>query len=92
MVMTLTTAVAIAVIGYPDTGIVIAALIAFYSAAAYGQLPLAFEANRGQTDAPVRFLARGPRQRLTAEQRVVPPVHRGASCHEGTVGRISLWH
>jgi signal transduction histidine kinase len=37
MVVTLATAVAIAAIGYPDTGIVIAALIAFYSAAAYGQ-------------------------------------------------------
>ena len=28
--------------------------------AAYGQLPLAFEANHGQSDARVRFLARGP--------------------------------
>ncbi|HZT72118.1 MAG TPA: choice-of-anchor D domain-containing protein, partial [Terriglobales bacterium] len=28
--------------------------------AAYGRLPLAFEANRGQTDPRVRFLARGP--------------------------------
>jgi signal transduction histidine kinase len=37
MVVTLGTAVTIAAIGYPDTGIVIAALIAFYSAAAYGQ-------------------------------------------------------
>jgi hypothetical protein len=27
---------------------------------AYGQLPLRFEVNAGQTDAPVRFLARGP--------------------------------
>ncbi len=27
--------------------------------AAYGQLPLSFEANQGQTDAQVRFLARG---------------------------------
>ncbi|HEX4950054.1 MAG TPA: hypothetical protein VFZ34_25535 [Blastocatellia bacterium] len=26
----------------------------------YGQLPLRFEANRGQTDAQVRFLVRGP--------------------------------
>ncbi len=29
-------------------------------AAAYGRLPLSFEANTGQTDAQVRFLARGP--------------------------------
>ena len=27
--------------------------------AAYGQLPLSFEANRGQTDGAVKFLARG---------------------------------
>src|SRR5438876_3652164 len=27
--------------------------------AAYGKLPLSFEANRGQTDARVQFLARG---------------------------------
>ena len=26
----------------------------------FGQLPLTFEANQGQTDAQVRFLARGP--------------------------------
>jgi hypothetical protein len=26
----------------------------------YGRLPLSFEANQGQTDAQVRFLARGP--------------------------------
>jgi hypothetical protein len=26
---------------------------------AYGQLPLSFEANRGQTDARVNFLSRG---------------------------------
>ena len=29
------------------------------SLASFGQLPLAFEANAGQTDAQVRFLARG---------------------------------
>jgi beta-propeller repeat-containing protein len=29
-------------------------------AAAYGRLPLAFEANQGQTDRQVRFLSRGP--------------------------------
>ena len=29
-------------------------------ATAYGQLPLSFETNQGQTDAEVRFLARGP--------------------------------
>ena len=28
--------------------------------AGYGKLPLHFEANRGQTDARVRFLSRGP--------------------------------
>ena len=27
---------------------------------AYGKLPLTFEANRGQTDAQVKFLSRGP--------------------------------
>src|SRR5438093_194412 len=32
--------------------------------AAYGQLPVAFEANRGQTDPAVRFLARGRGQTL----------------------------
>ena len=36
MVVTLGTAVAITAIGYPDGGTVIAALVAFYSAAAYG--------------------------------------------------------
>ena len=30
--------------------------------AAYGQLPLSFEVNRGQTDARVDFLSRGGRQ------------------------------
>src|SRR2546422_244520 len=32
--------------------------------AAYGRLPLSFEANRGQTDPRVKFLARGPRQTI----------------------------
>jgi len=31
---------------------------------AYAQLPLYFEANRGQADAPVKFAARGPGYRL----------------------------
>ena len=30
-----------------------------HAAASYGDLPLSFEANRGQTDASVRFLSRG---------------------------------
>src|SRR5262245_32609163 len=33
-------------------------------AAAYGQLPLCFEANQGQTAAQVSFLARGPQSSL----------------------------
>src|SRR3989442_13049972 len=32
--------------------------------AAYGKLPLAFEANRGQSDSQVKFLARGPEHTL----------------------------
>ncbi|PYN01523.1 MAG: hypothetical protein DME07_12980, partial [Candidatus Rokuibacteriota bacterium] len=31
---------------------------------AFGQLPLSFEANRGQTDSQVRFLSRGPQHTL----------------------------
>ncbi len=41
--------------------------------AAYGRLPLHFEANRGQVDARVDFLARGPRYTLflTADEAVL---------------------
>jgi hypothetical protein len=54
-------------------------------AGAYGHLPLAFEPNRGQTDARVDFLARGagytlfltPRSALLALRRAAPPA-RGA--------------
>jgi hypothetical protein len=39
----------------------------------YGKLPLSFEANQGQTDARVKFLARGPGYALflTADEAVL---------------------
>jgi len=49
--------------------------------AAYGKLPLYFEANRGQTDEQVRFLARGSRSMLflTPSEAVLAFTHRGVS-------------
>jgi hypothetical protein len=43
------------------------------AAEAYGQLPMAFEPNVGQTDAPVRFLARG-RGYTAGARRVITTV------------------
>jgi hypothetical protein len=55
---------------------------------AYGKLPLSFEANRGQTDAQVRFLARGSGYSLflTSEEAVLilnRSWGRGATALEG---------
>ena len=49
--------------------------------AAYGKLPLYFEANKGQTDEQVRFLARGSRSTLflTPSEAVLAFTHRGVS-------------
>jgi beta-propeller repeat-containing protein len=71
-------------------------------AAAYGRLPLSFEANRGQSDARVRFLAHGPGYGLffTSQGPVLALRHSksagaadvvrlrmlGASVHSGVVG------
>src|SRR2546430_16485591 len=48
---------------------------------AYGKLPLYFEANKGQTDEQVRFLARGTRSTLflTPSEAVLAFTHRGVS-------------
>src|SRR5437588_748149 len=75
-------------------------------AEAYGRLPLSFEANRGQADPQVRFLARGPQQTLfltsTEAVQVVtrpappgsePPAPRNAKPRgsaTGTVLRMSF--
>jgi len=52
----------------------------------YGQLPLSFEANRGQTDAQVKFLARGPGYTLflTADEAVF--VFRGKEANSKLAG------
>ena len=49
--------------------------------AAYGKLPLYFEANKGQTDEQVRFLARGSRSTLflTPSEAVLVFTHREVS-------------
>src|SRR5437588_2630085 len=75
-------------------------------AEAYGRLPLSFEANRGQADPQVRFLARGPQQTLflTSTEAVLvvtkpappgsePPAPRNAKPRgsaTGTVLRMSF--
>src|SRR5207244_5860101 len=48
---------------------------------AYGKLPLYFEANKGQTDEQVRFLARSSRSTLflTPSEAVLAFTHRGVS-------------
>jgi len=48
---------------------------------AYGKLPLYFEANKGQTDEQVRFLARGSRSTLflTPSEAVLVFTHREVS-------------
>jgi hypothetical protein len=61
---------------------------------AYGQIPLSFEANQGQTDAQVRFLAHGPGYTvfLTPGEAVLglsPPV-TGGDASPGAVLRIGL--
>ena len=49
--------------------------------AKYGELPLAFEANRGQTDASVRFLARGHGYSLyLTDSEVVLALHKPSNC------------
>ena len=58
----------------------------------YGELPLYFEANHGQTDPEVKFLARGPRQTLflTATEAVFvltkrdPPAREPAAHSKAT--------
>jgi hypothetical protein len=63
---------------------------------AYGSLPLSFEANRGQTDRRVKFLARGAGYSLflTATQAVVelgtPSVPAGRSRLEGKAAQVSV--
>jgi hypothetical protein len=73
---------------------------------AYGQLPLSFEANQGQTDKQVRFLARGPGYSLflTAREAVLalaedcarPAVSRPGprrwGCSRQAVLRVGLAH
>jgi len=50
---------------------------------AYGQLPLTFEENRGQIDAPVKFLSYGPGYRLllTPTEAVLSAQSPGSSLH-----------
>ncbi len=60
---------------------------------AYGKLPLRFEANRGQTDSRVRFMARGsgytlfltPRESVLSLQKALP--HAAGAKTPGTNGR-----
>jgi hypothetical protein len=65
------------------------------SLASYGQLPLSFELNRGQTAAPVNYLARGSGYTLflsptQATLGLTPPsAHKGASS-AGDVLRLGL--
>ena len=57
----------------------------------YGKLPLSFEANRGQTDPQVKFIARGGRQTifLTATEAVVVATKQEASTREPFARRKS---
>jgi hypothetical protein len=53
----------------------------------YGRLPLGFEANRGQTDARVRFLARGPGYTLfLTPEEVVLALRTGGEVRGGPLG------
>jgi hypothetical protein len=60
---------------------------------AYGKLPLSFEANRGQTDARVQFLSRGPRRTLfltpTEAVLVLTAAERSAQA-TGPAARLAL--
>ena len=61
----------------------------------YGQLPLRFEANRGQTDKQVRFLARGPGYGLFLTENGAVLRLRASSCDRtencpGSVVRLNL--
>jgi Abnormal spindle-like microcephaly-assoc'd, ASPM-SPD-2-Hydin/Beta-propeller repeat/Cep192 domain 4 len=62
----------------------------------YGNLPLAFESNQGQTDSQVKFLARGPGYSLflTADGAVLSARPRAAreADHGGAVVRMKLLH
>jgi hypothetical protein len=50
----------------------------------YGQLPVSFEANQGQTDAPVRFLAHGSGYSLAlTPQEAVLSLQKAAPSHAG---------
>src|SRR5437867_12653186 len=51
----------------------------------YGKLPLSFEANRGQTDAQVRFLARGEGYTLslTSQEAVLAVAKFAANWRDG---------
>lgn len=56
----------------------------------YGQLPLSFEANRGQTDAQVKFLARNSSYNLflTADEAVLTLQHRTHQTKKDKTGRV----
>jgi Domain of unknown function DUF11/Beta-propeller repeat len=55
--------------------------------ATYSQLPMTFEPNQGQTDASVRFLARGGGYSLylTADEAILALQHSGSDTRTGTV-------
>ena len=53
-------------------------------AAAYGRLPLQFEPNRGQTDARVKFLSRGPGYTLFLTNNEAVLSLRNAECRGGS--------
>jgi hypothetical protein len=63
---------------------------------AYGKIPLAFEENSGQTDARVKFLARGAGYTVFLTDRDAtlrlerPSVQAGAQAEAGSVVRIAL--
>ena len=65
-------------------------------ARAYGQIPLIFEANQGQSDAQVKFLAHGNGYGLflTAEEAVLvlqhPAARAGLPAHPASVVRLKL--
>ncbi len=52
------------------------------AAAHFGQLPISFEVNRGQTDSQVQFLARGSGYDLflTSQEAVLRLIHRDKDC------------
>src|ERR671916_773926 len=61
------------------------------AAEAYGALPLQFEANRGQTDSAVKFLARGGGYNLfLTPDEAVFTLHKPATTDEGGVERAVL--